>query len=112
MDISTATVTKVADGLYRLATADASVEVAAKSKDDATAKATAWKIGEAKTAKVAEIDAALKASDLWAVRHAEDGISLTDARKKYRAQLRTLRGEAAVSDDPASISVPAAPPFP
>lgn len=111
-DIKAAAVTKVATGGYRLDGEGWSLDIAATSKTDATAQAVAWKLGGERAAKVAEVEAALKASDLWAVRHVEDGASLTDARKTYRAALRALIGQAVASDDPASISLPAVPSFP
>jgi hypothetical protein len=59
--------------------------------------------------KIAEIKAALIATDVWAIRAAEDGVPLEDARKGYREQLRALLAEARASDDPAAIEIPTAP---
>lgn len=111
-DLKAATITKVSDGAYRIEGADWSVDLGATSKADALAKAIEWKLGELRTVKVDEIRAALAASDVWAVRHVEDGASLTEARRQYRATLRALIAEAASSDDPVALTVPPVPAFP
>jgi hypothetical protein len=58
------------------------------------------------------IRARLAESDVWAIRHVEDGASLTPERIAYRKQLRTLLGSVASSDDPLSIKIPDPPPPP
>lgn len=63
-----------------------------------------------RTAKTAEIQAALSATDPWIARAWEDGLTeLPTARAAYREQLRELLLQVSTSDDPAAIEIPAAP---
>lgn len=63
-------------------------------------------------AKCADAKAALTASDLWVIRHVEDGYSLTPERRAYRDELRTIVDEAPAADKPQDITLPDVPPFP
>jgi hypothetical protein len=60
---------------------------------------------------VARIRATLADTDSWCARQVEDGISLTAARKAYRAELRDLIDEVAAMDesDLQTFVIPAAP---
>lgn len=62
--------------------------------------------------KCADAQAALTASDLWVIRHVEDGYSLTPERRAYRDELRTIVVEAEASSKPGEIVLPDVPPPP
>lgn len=65
-----------------------------------------------RVAKRDQILASIATTDLWCIRHVEDGISLTDARKTYRENLRTLLESVDSSTDPSSIAIPDPPAYP
>lgn len=69
------------------------------------------KLIKAKQEKKTEILLALSLSDLWVVRHVEDGVSLTNDRRVYREALRVLLGQIDISSDPSSLVLPEVPVF-
>lgn len=80
--------------------------------DDVVAWTAVLALEEERAAKTAEILAALASSDLWVIRHAEDGYSLTPERRTHRDDLRALLAKVAKSKKPASLALPEQPPTP
>lgn len=111
--IRAASVVEVVPGEgYRVEGDGWSIDLAAADSDGATTAAVDWFLAGERAKKSAEIQAALSASDVWCARQVEDSVSLTDARKTYRSDLRTLLDSVASSDDPASITLPDEPAYP
>lgn len=80
--------------------------------DEVNAWVTELRAARARDTKRAELEAALARSDLWAIRHAEDGVSLTGARRNYRAALRGLLDKLSAGADPDALVLPDPPPYP